>query len=260
MIQLATKFAPTTARSFDVAFRSGFRSAELWLGPELLANWQQVVRLALQHPFRYSLHFPNRGPISTQMLTNVAELYRALECETLVIHQPMLCGFGNALQDVEPSIRLAVENHRLNPGEFQSWARDHDWLTLDVEHLWKFTLADGPLVDLLETLRNFLSHYGDKIAQIHLPGYVPGFDEHRPMYCSREMVMEVFSLLAQCGFTGMIVSEVALEFQNSIELQMDLLLLDRWREMQHASSAGSWSAAPLENASKLLTTARSGAC
>ena len=259
MIQLATKFAPTSPQPFEVAWRSGFRNAELWLGPELLDNWQQVVGYARQHPLRYSLHFPNRGPISSQMLSNVTELYGALDCETLVIHQPMLRGFGKALQEVEPSIRLAVENHRFRPEEFQSWARDHDWLTLDVEHLWKYTLADGPLVELLETLRNFLARYSDKIAQVHLPGYLPGFAEHRPMYCSREMVMEVFSLLAQCDFTGMIVSEVALEYQNGSELKMDLLLFDRWRETQSTPSASGWSAPVLGDTTKLVP-ARSGAC
>ncbi|MEM9658362.1 MAG: hypothetical protein AAF961_08380, partial [Planctomycetota bacterium] len=67
---------------------------------------------------------------------------------------------------------------------------------------------------------------------IHLPGYVPGGEEHRPMYCSRDMVFEVLSLLADREFDAFVVSEVDAMFQNVHELRMDVLLYERWREMR----------------------------
>ena len=111
-------------------------------------------------------------------------------------------------------------------------------LTLDVEHLWKFTLGDASLEILLDSLRVFLTHYGHKLRHVHLPGYWPGFPEHRPMYCARDMIFPVFSLLAEAGYEGFVVSEVELEYQNVHELRMDVLLHEAWRE-KHERDSGS---------------------
>ena len=51
------------------------------------------------------------------------------------------------------------------------------------------------------------------------------------MYCSREMMLTVLSLLADHEFDGFVVSEVNAPFQNVRELQMDILLFERWREL-----------------------------
>src|SRR6185437_8983938 len=103
---------------------------------------------------------------------------------------------------------LAVENHRLTPDAFLDWAQRNPGLTLDVEHLWMYTLRDAPLSNLLAEVRSFLSRFAHKLRHVHLPGYLPGQPEHRPMYCSRDMVLAVFSLLEEVHFTGLIVSEV----------------------------------------------------
>jgi hypothetical protein len=50
------------------------------------------------------------------------------------------------------------------------------------------------------------------------------------MYCARELVFGVLSLLADARFEGLVVSEVSLEHQNPAELRMDVLLFDAWRE------------------------------
>src|SRR6202011_3008068 len=111
--------------------------------------------------------------------------------------------YQQALLALEPGIRLAVENHHLNPADFTAWAERNPGLTLDVEHLWKFTLEDVPLSRLLEEVRTFLKRFGDKLRHVHLPGYWPGLAEHRPMYCAREMVLPVLSLLAEARFEGL---------------------------------------------------------
>ena len=89
------------------------------------------------------------------------------------------------------------------------------------------------LDDLLAQVRTFLSRFGDKLRHVHLPGYWPGLEEHRPMYCSRAMVFPVLSLLAESGFEGLVVSEVNPQYQNPNDLLMDVLLFDTWREGHH---------------------------
>src|SRR5262249_14479037 len=111
----------------------------------------------------------------------------------------------------------------------RAWAMNNPGLTLDVEHLWKYTLQDAPLSTLLSSVKEFLREFSGKLRHVHLPGYLPGADEHRPMYCSRDMVLGVLSLLQEVDFRGLIVSEITLEFQNIHELQRDVLLFERWR-------------------------------
>jgi sugar phosphate isomerase/epimerase len=229
MLRLATKFAPQ-ASAFEAAHRAGFRHAEIWLGPQVLDDHANVLRLAAHYPNGYALHFPNRLDLSPEALRRTVALYRGLNSRCLVIHQPMSDAYRDDLLRLEPDLRLAVENHRLTSEGFAAWAEGNDGLALDVEHLWMLTLCDAPLNALLGALAAFLGRFKDKLRHVHLPGYWPGFREHRPMYCSREMVWPVLSLLAEAGFDGLVVSEADAEFQNDQELRMDVLLFDAWRQ------------------------------
>jgi sugar phosphate isomerase/epimerase len=229
MLKLATKFTPQPL-AFETAHRAGYRHAELWLGPAILADWQNVAAQANHYPLRCALHFPNRLDLSPETLEHATRLFRALDCRCMVIHQPMFDRFHETLARLEPDMRLGVENHRLSPEAFDQWADRNTGLTLDVEHLWKFTLRDAPLPELRAAVRRFLERWADKLRHVHLPGYLPGLPEHRPMYCSREMVCAVLTLLAEFRFEGLIVSEVNPEYQNLNDLRMDALLFDTWRE------------------------------
>ena len=228
MLKLATKFLPELS-ALEVAYQAGFRNAEFWLDADWLGRWQEIARLARHYPLRFVPHFPNEGNMEDATLADTAELYRALDCRAVVIHQPMFDKYQARLLQLEPTMRLAVENHRLTPARFEDWAEKNPGLTLDVEHLWKFTLEDAPLPELLARVREFLDRHHAKLRHVHLPGYVPGYEEHRPQYCSRDMVFGVLSLLAEYEFEGLVVSEVGPEFQNPIDLRMDSLLFDSWR-------------------------------
>jgi sugar phosphate isomerase/epimerase len=229
MLQFATKFVPKAA-TLEAAYRAGFRYAELWLDDVLLADWQAVGRRARDYPFGYALHFPNRPDPTPQTLDHAVALYRHLGCRCLVIHQPLFDRCQAALLQREPGLGLAVENHKLSLPAFADWAEHNPGLALDVEHFWKYTLHDAALGDLLGQLRQFLARHGGKVRHVHLPGYWPGFAEHRPLYCAREMAFPVLSLLAEFHCEGLIVCEVNPEFQNAQELRMDVLLFDAWRE------------------------------
>jgi sugar phosphate isomerase/epimerase len=229
MLKLATKFAPRPA-ALEAAHRAGFRYAELWLDAALLAEGPTVLRQARHYPFGYALHAPNRPDLDDRVLESAVALYRELGCRCLVIHQPVYDRHHRALLRLDPELRPAVENHDLAPDEFLAWAEGNPGLALDVEHLWKFTLRDAPLPELLAAVRRFLDRFGGKLRHVHLPGYWPGFAEHRPMYCAREMVFPVLSLLAEAGFEGQVVSEVNTEYQNDNDLRMDVLLFDAWRQ------------------------------
>ncbi len=233
MIQLATKFVPEPM-AFEAAYRAGFRFAEFWTDADLLRQWYQYVPMADEFPLQYAVHFPNRGELDEEGLCDAVSLYNGLGCSAMVIHQSQYRQYGAALEAIDPTIRLGVENHRVRRDEVDAWASDSDWLTLDVEHFWKFTMRDAPVVELFENLRSFMEDYCHKLLHVHLPGYVPGFDEHRPQYCSRELVLGVFDLLTEFDYDGFVVSETDSEYQNTEELQMDVLLFDYWRT-QHAT-------------------------
>jgi sugar phosphate isomerase/epimerase len=231
MLKLATKFAPDQPE-FENAQAAGFHHAELFLNEAYLARPDAVARLAHKYPFEYVLHCPNQRELRPDTLQHLAELHAALGCQALVIHQPHFDRYGDTLLRHDPGIRLAIENHALPPDEFDRWGERSPGLTLDVEHLWKYTLKDPPLQELLAAVRRFLTRFADKLRHVHMPGYAPGYPEHRPIYCSRDMVFGVFSLLAEFRFGGLIVSEVNQEFQNPQDLAMDVLLFQRWQALQ----------------------------
>jgi sugar phosphate isomerase/epimerase len=228
MLKLATKFAPHLA-AFEMAREAGFHHAELWTDAEVLANWKNVAAWAFSQPLEYVLHFPNRKDLSDETLAHAVALYRELGCRAMVIHQPLYDKYAQALDRLWPDICLAVENHKLDHAGLTDWAERNAELTLDVEHVWKYTLDDAPLERLLDEIRGLLTRYGHKLRHIHLPGYLPGYDEHRPMYCSREMIFPVLSLLAEIEFTGFVVSEIELAYQTANDLRMDVLMFDTWR-------------------------------
>jgi len=237
MLKVATKFAPRQP-DFERAHRAGFRCAELWLDAAVLADWQAIAGLARGYPFAYAVHFPNRLEHAGPALEQAVQLYRALDCHSMVIHQPLFDRHHEELLRLGPALRLAVENHKLDPERFTQWAERNPGLALDVEHLWKFTVCDGPLDRLLQEVKAFLRRFADKLRHVHLPGYVPGFAEHRPMYCAREMVFGVLSLLAEFRFEGLIVSEVNPAYQTPNDLRMDVLLFDTWRELHDSPAEG----------------------
>jgi sugar phosphate isomerase/epimerase len=231
MLKLATKCAPAR-EPLERAYRAGFHYAELWLDGTVLAAWETAAEYARDYPLSYAIHFPNRLELSTATVEQTVALYRALRPSCLIIHGPMFHRFADALLQSEPNLVLAVENHKFTPEEFDVWAAQSPGLTLDVEHLWKYTLRDAPLNTLVKRVRELLARYGGKLRHVHLPGYWPGFDEHRPMYSSKEMVWPILSLLQETGFKGLVVSEVAMAHQNIEELRMDVLFFDAWRRLQ----------------------------
>jgi sugar phosphate isomerase/epimerase len=229
MLKLATKFAPRVA-ALEQAYRAGFRFAELFLDQGLLVNWETILQQAHAYPIGYALHFPNQLDLPLETLEHTAALYRHLGCRCLVIHQRMYDQYCEPLLRLEPELRLAVENHKLDLSGLTDWTERNTGLTLDVEHLWKYTLRDAPVDELIDQVRALLTRLGGKLRHVHLPGYWPGLREHRPMHCSREMVLPVLSLLEEADYEGLVVSEVNPEFQTACDLRMDVLLFDGWRQ------------------------------
>jgi sugar phosphate isomerase/epimerase len=229
MLRLATKFKPEPA-AFETAVRAGFREAELWTDAALLLQGRQVAQWARQYPMRYAFHFPNRLDQPPEVLRAAVDLYHDLNARAMVLHHPHFLRHGEALLRLDPDLNLAIENHRID--SLDAWANSVPGLALDVEHLWMYGNQHRPLGELLALLRDFLFRHGAKLHHVHLPGYLPGQPEHRPMYCSRDLVMGVFDLLEVMGFDGLVVSEVNEEYQNEIDLQMDVLLFQRWQQLR----------------------------
>ncbi len=235
MFKFATKLRPTR-ESLGRARQVGFRAAELWTNSTSLQESREIAAVSREVDLDYAIHFPNKGSLQAAHLEGASALYRDLNCRAMVIHEPMWRLYGKALIEIEPTLRLGVENHRLDKRAFHAWADGHQWLTLDVEHLWLFTLSGESLSALEKALGRFLDTYAEKLVHVHLPGCLPGREEHRPMYCSRDMVFMALSQLNEAGFEGLVVSEVELEFQNELELEMDVLLFKRWKQLTEIHS------------------------
>ncbi len=225
-LNVATKFVAEEP-SFVQAVTAGFGCAEFWLNEAWLLDYKTIVERGQRFPLSYGLHFPNK-PVSDQAVASAIALYRELGCKSMVIHEPIFRRHGEALLALEPELRLGVENHRLTPMEFEDWATIYPGLTWDVEHFWKFTHQDCSLEELLDHAREFLRKHRSRLRHVHLPGYVCGQEEHRPMYSNREFIHAMFDLFAEYEYEGLIVSETEKEFQNPQELRMDVLLYQRW--------------------------------
>ncbi len=234
MLNIATKFVPEVD-SFEMAVQAGFHCGEFWLNEDWLLNVDLIVKRARYYPLKYVAHFPNK-PVSQKAIECAVKLYQELGCRAMVMHEPIFKRHSEEVLRLDPELRLGVENHRLNPKEFEHWAEFYPGLTWDVEHFWKFTHLDCSLKDLLKHARTFLERHGKKLRHVHLPGYVIGEEEHRPMYCNREFTRSMFNLFEEFGYDGLIVSEVDSQFQNPHDLRMDVLLFERWRMDRYSSS------------------------
>lgn len=240
MFQLATKFS-AEAENFEKAAMAGYQAAEIYTTPTRLMSWRSLSKIARSFEMDYSLHFPTGdfpagGKISYQTSEEIAALARDLDCSTIVVHEEHLDVAGE-IKFVHPGVRLAVENHFVHFNDLQNWMGSHDAVALDIEHLWKHTLHDCELNDLLKVTDGLLTKHHDRIQQVHLPGYLPGQAIQKPMYCSREMALAMLTLLDEKNFSGMVVSETDVAYQNEHELQMDVLLFNVWSNRRRSSKA-----------------------
>ncbi len=226
-LSFATKAAPLHKRLSN-ACQAGFCHAEIFLNSEHLNKWKEVALIAESYDLGYGLHFPNRAPLTAKQLVKSVKLYRRLECESMVIHQPMFHLYGQRLIDIDPGLCLAVENHQLSLKHFWHWAESNQWLTLDVEHLWKHTLQQAPLPVLLAILKKFLKQHGPQLRRIHLPGYEPGCKEHRPISFNPRLGRKVFTALSKIDFQGLVVSETRPSMQTADFLLKDVDLYQKW--------------------------------
>lgn len=227
-LKLATKCSPERA-GLARAAEAGFHHAELWTDAATLDQWEVAAENCRSVALDYGIHAPNNPELGDDTLVNASRLYRALNCRAMVIHQPVFDRLGSKLLAIDEGLCLAVENHRLSRDEFRHWATSNRYLTLDVEHLWKFTLRDAPLESLTDALDEFLAEFGGKLRHVHLPGYVPNGHEHRPMSTNPPFARAVWERLAKVGYDGLVVSEISVRFQTTAELRKDVELYEAWK-------------------------------
>ncbi|MEM7143799.1 MAG: hypothetical protein AAF591_01610 [Verrucomicrobiota bacterium] len=227
MLTFATKLQPTAA-NVDAAWNAGFRATEVSLNAAVLKNWRTSVEAMRRHPMQYTLHFPNKGPIGSGKVKKIVKLYRSLNCHAMVIHPGMLKKYGSQLKKKKNPLRLAVENGKIGYDSFCLWAGSHDYLTLDIEHLWKYSLEDCSLADLRHELQAFLWQYGPKIRHVHLPGYKAGQDEHRPTYKNPKLARMVLNLLELDDVPRTIVSETRASLRTPENLAADTKFFNNW--------------------------------
>ena len=231
LLKLATKFAPDESM-LAMGRDAGYRHAEVWTDAAVLADWRAVAELCARYPLDYVVHFPNREPRDQQALADAVSLCRQLNCRAMVIHQPLFDLLSGRLLALDADLPLAVENHQLSPAEFEA-VLDNPGLTLDVEHLWQYTLEDWPLDELLAAVSSFLErHVPQAAARSHAGLSARCRGRTGPMHTSPEMVLGVFNLLAEHDYQGFIVSELAEKYQTPQALEADMALFQAWAE-QH---------------------------
>jgi len=228
MLELATKFKPDEEEPFRVAVAAGYRCAELWTGPDVLADVAKVVALCRRFPLRYALHFPTRRDLTPRQLEAVVELYRALDCRSLTIHRPEHDLYAEELLSGDAGLVLAVENGALSPNELAAWAERNRYLTLDAEHVWMFSHEGASREEAVGAVSRLLTAHGAKLRHVHLPGHSGGPDEHRPMHEGWDYVRAVLDRLADVGYSGFVVSEVEQSYQTFEHLAKDRALFEAW--------------------------------
>lgn len=227
MLQFASKIAPEPAL-FQLVHDSGFRNTEIWLSEQLLDEVDQIIETAKQYPLGYVAHFPNRGDMTRERLEAVVKLYRELDFQTMVIHQPMLNQCAERIWEIDPDISFAVENGGMPLERFWQWAEESPGLNFDAEHLWIFTLKGGPYGPFAEIMEDFFERYHHKLRHVHMPGCLPGFPEHRPSYMSPRFSCEIWNLLTRYNYQGMAVSELLTEYQTAAHMEADVALFQEW--------------------------------
>lgn len=228
MLELATKFKPDAEEPFRVAVAAGYRCAELWTGPDVLSDVAQVAARCRRFPLRYALHFPTRRDLTPRQLEAVVELYRALDCRSLTIHQPEYDRYADELLHRDAGLVLAVENGALSATELAAWAEKNRDLTFDAEHFWMFSHEGVSRGEALADVARLLAVHGAKLRHVHLPGHDGGPEEHRPMHEGWDYVRGVLDRLADIGYSGFVVSEVEQTYQTLEHLAKDRSLFDAW--------------------------------
>lgn len=228
--KLATKFAPRSGK-IRRASKAGFEAAEIRLKKKRLENVEKVIEAISGYDFRFAPHFPNKGRLEKSHLEAFVHLYQELNSEVAVIHPPMLKAYGASLQSIASgSLVLAVENGREQGHRLEKWAAENEFLTLDIEHLWKYALADSSFRHFQDFLDHFIDKFGSKIRHIHMPGYHPGSEEHRPAYLNPELSRSVWRKLSRMNFKGLAVSELDVNYQTTTHLKKDAALFLQWIE------------------------------
>jgi len=229
MLKFASRI-PADTQKLATIFESGFRRVEVFLTPQSIKACKPFAKIAENYEMSYGLHFPNRAILSEKQLKKTIKLYRRLNCESMTIHQPMYRHYAKQLLIIDSEICLAVENHRLKPKSFWRWANSYEHLTLDVEHLWKHTLKQAPMPDLLSMLKEFLKLHGSQLKRVHLPGYEPGGKEHQPLSFNPQLARKVFTALSKINFDGMVVSETRPAMRLPKHLKNDISMYECWEK------------------------------
>ena len=227
MLRLATKFLPERS-AFQQAHDAGFRHAEFFLNRDLLERVDDILALARQFDMRYALHFPNKADLQEVHLQECVRLFHEVNASAIVIHPPLLKKYADQLRAIDSGVVLAIETMRVPADELLAWVEQHQAVTLDMEHIWMFTLPEASLDEFLKLVRSVFQHHAHCVKHVHMPGQLPGHGEHRPMYTSREFCLGVFDILADFSFDGLVVSEVDMPYQNPFYLRMDALLYEGW--------------------------------
>ena len=230
MFSIATKFSPEAA-NFEKAVFADYECAELHLTPLRLMSWRSLSKIARSYDLEYALHFPTGDKSTVQTCEEVVELCRDISCDLITVHEENL-DVANTISALDPSIRLAVENQNVSFGDLDEWIQSHDFVTLNIEHLWKHTLLNCERNELVSVVNRLMHNYRDRIRHVHLSGYTADQPTRRPIHLSQDFSQSLLDVFLQEEYDGFVVWEIDTEFQTGELLRKDMDWYQSWRSQK----------------------------
>ena len=227
MFSLATKFSPEAA-NFEKACCSGYDHAELFLTPTRLMSWRTLSKIARSYEMNYVLHFPTCSKAPHETSEEVVLLAQDINCRTISVHENCL-ETAMGIREIDPQLQLCVENQSVELEKLDSWIAANEFITLNVENLWKQTLQDDDFSELESVIRRLFHRHRERIRSVHLSGYRPGRESKTPLAKSAEFTNRIFDILLAENFDGIVVGEIDVQHQTSELLKADLALFHRWQ-------------------------------
>lgn len=205
---LAAKSAPDEM-IFEAIERAGIRAVEIYTNGDWLRKIPHILRTCAKFPFRYAIHAPE----DIFEPEGLAAFARDLRAEVVVFHDIYWENEWERIAQAFGKIpaKICIENTRSIHDPLKLIRRYGFYRCLDLEHLQMECngVYEEPFVAVMRQARH-----------VHLTGYTFGSKQwHTPVHYAPEHNRYLLGLLGQAGYSGFVVSEADVSFQNFEEFE-----------------------------------------
>lgn len=218
-IILGVKCAPDEKIFSDVC-RAGLEVVELYLSKSLLGDVSAIINKCRNSPLRYAVHAPNDG----YGLDEVVELTREISAKVVVFHDVYWEDEWAVIikRFKETAARLCIENTHSVHEPLKFMRRYGLGNCLDLEHA-QMQCTGLYEKELINTMR--------KASHIHMTGYKYGTKLwHTHLHHSPGHSRYLLNLLEKAEYSGFLISEARVSFQNFTEFNKLKEFYERWKQ------------------------------